>query len=1025
MNFSIKRTLVFWIAVLLFSGAKLSQAQKHVKKEALEAIKAEIPELMSNGDIPGMSVILIAGNEEYIWSFGYADVDQQRPVTPQTLFEIGSCSKAFTALGFTRLEQEGLLDLDDPVSKYLPWWEVSFEDSVVEVTLKQLLYHTSGIPWHTISKIPKAENIEGSALETTIRTLMGQELNELPGERYEYATIGYDVLALVMEKVTGQSFESYMQEILEELPFHSTTIGVPKDSTRMARGYRIGFLRPRAYEAPRYPGNNAAGYIISNAEDMALWLKFQMGLLASDLSPLLPLTHQRDETVPLHNMSAYARGWNISLNGKGGIYHAGANPNFTAHVTFRPQQQLGVIVLANSNSTHTSVIGTRVLRMLAGEEIEREFDPGDGNDQFYTGISVVLIIYNLLLVAFLVLVAVRVKNKKRSYERIGSASVVRLLKSILLLLPFVMAVYMLPEAMVHFSWDAIIVWSPGSLQMLLALLPVTVGFTLLVYAVSLIFPESDKYRKSAPQILLVSILSGLSNVLIIVMVTSVIDSDIKLHYLIMYYLLIIAMYLLGRRYVQINLIKLTRGLVYDLRIQLVDKIFSTSYQRFEKIARGRIYTALNDDVNTIGQSTNLFVTLVTSIITAVGAFVYLASIAFWATMLTILLVLTLSTIYYLAVQQTNPYFEAARDSRNAFMTLVNGMIDGFKEISLQRHKKMAYKGDVAESANVFREKTSTADIRFVNAFLIGESLLVMLLGMVSIGMLEVFPKIEYHTIMSFVIILLYLIGPINSILGSVPNLMNLRIAWNRVTAFTDEIPANLNLDQLPKPSFSGIHRLEVRDVEYTFDPEPGAREGFKVGPVNLTVEAGRILFIVGGNGSGKTTLAKLLLGLYKPDNGEVVIDGKSLKNYELSEYFSAVFAPPHLFEKLYLNEDKERPDEYIPDYLKKLDLTEKVSVINDRYTTLKLSGGQRKRLALLQCYMEDSPIYLFDEWAADQDPEYRRFFYRTLLPEMRRQGKIVIAITHDDHYFDVADCILKMNSGKPELYTENPALATS
>jgi ABC-type siderophore export system fused ATPase/permease subunit len=145
-----------------------------------------------------------------------------------------------------------------------------------------------------------------------------------------------------------------------------------------------------------------------------------------------------------------------------------------------------------------------------------------------------------------------------------------------------------------------------------------------------------------------------------------------------------------------------------------------------------------------------------------------------------------------------------------------------------------------------------------------------------------------------------------------------------------------------------------------------------------------------------------------------MINNEVVKGAQLSEYYSAIFSTAHIFKKVY-NIDLQQKSAEIARYLKMLHLDKKVSITGNKYSTIDLSGGQRKRLALLQCYLEDAPIYLFDEWAADQDPDYRNVFYRTLLPEMKRAGKIVIAITHDDHYFDVADKIFKMNFGKLDV----------
>ena len=1003
--------------ILTFSflvSHRISFSQEAKDSVLMKEIERDVLKAMDEGDIPGLSLVVVKGGQAIIKSYGYARLETNAPVRPTTLFELASCSKAFTALALTKLEQQQKIDLDRYVSEYLPWFRVTYQDSVVEATLRQVMHHTSGIPWSTIAKIPQGN--ADDALETTVRQLVGQELDELPGEEYQYATINYDILALIIETVTDQPFEEYLQEnVINPLNLKATSVGTPSDSAVMATGYKIGFLAPRAYDAPTYRGNNAAGYVISNAEDMARWLKLQMGLLEDSLYRRVSLTHQRDETVPLHDMAAYARGWEVSLDGTGEVFHRGLNPNFSSYVAMRADDQLGVVVLANSNSNYTDFLGDKLMKKLAGEKIEREYRPDDGLDKTYSSIFLACLLYILTVLGFIGKVLVDVAKGTRAYERVSRATLGRLMLPIALTVPFVGGVYWLPTALGNLTWELLLVWSPVSLVALIGALAVAVSISYLAYVLGTFFPHKSAYKRKVPVILLVSLLSGLANVAVIVMVTSVIGTDMKVAYLAGYYGLIVMVYLLGRKFVQVGLIKLTRNIVYDLQAHLINKIISTSYEKFEKIDRGRIYTALNDDVSTIGQSTNLLVTLITSVITAIGVFLYLASLAFWATVLTILLVVTISITYYFVSESTNPYFEKARDSRDVFMGLINGMIEGFKELSLHRSKKREYRDEVAASADEFRETSSVADIRFINAFLVGESSLVVLLGMVSIGMPVLFPHIELSTIMSFVIILLYLIGPVNAILDSVPVIMNIRIAWKRVNRFTEEIPANLDLDEAPEATAAVVEKIEAKGIGYRY-PEGDQQEAFGIGPIDLEIYRGELLFIIGGNGSGKTTLAKLLTGLYEPTEGKLLINHREVKGAQIGEYFSTVFSPAHLFKKLY-SIDTHGQQQELHDYLVRLNLTDKVEVINNEFSTINLSGGQRKRLALLQCYLEDSPVYLFDEWAADQDPEYRNFFYQTLLPEMKQLGKIVIAITHDDQYFDVADKVVKMNRGQLESYS--------
>jgi putative ATP-binding cassette transporter len=217
------------------------------------------------------------------------------------------------------------------------------------------------------------------------------------------------------------------------------------------------------------------------------------------------------------------------------------------------------------------------------------------------------------------------------------------------------------------------------------------------------------------------------------------------------------------------------------------------------------------------------------------------------------------------------------------------------------------------------------------------------------------------------------------------------------------------------PAAGGWDRLELKGVTHAYRGE-GEGENFILGPLDLTVRSGELIFIVGGNGSGKTTLAKLLVGLYVPEAGEIVLDGSPVKADNLEIYrshFSMVFSDFHLFESLLGMEDAALDGKSL-EYLIQLRLDQKVAVRDGRFSTTKLSQGQRKRLALLTAYLEGRPIYVFDEWAADQEPAFKHLFYRRLLLDLKVAGKTVFVITHDDRYFDVADRIIKLEYGQVE-----------
>jgi len=210
-----------------------------------------------------------------------------------------------------------------------------------------------------------------------------------------------------------------------------------------------------------------------------------------------------------------------------------------------------------------------------------------------------------------------------------------------------------------------------------------------------------------------------------------------------------------------------------------------------------------------------------------------------------------------------------------------------------------------------------------------------------------------------------------------------------------------------------FENLELVNVMHSYHRETEDSH-FELGPINLRFRPGELVFLVGGNGSGKSTLAKIITGLYVPESGEIRIDGKPVTDANRDDYrqlFSAVFVDFYLFENL-LGIHSRNVDEQAKTYLDQLHLSHKVKVKDGVLSTTAVSQGQRKRLALLTAYLEDRAFYLFDEWAADQDPLFKDVFYTQLLPELKARGKTVLVISHDDKYFDVADRIIKLDYGK-------------
>ncbi len=345
----------------------------------MDAINKLVERTMDKSDVPGISIVLVSGNQSMYMNYGYSNVDEHITTNADTYYELGSMSKAFTALGILLLEDEGKLSLTDPVTKYLPWLQVYFKgiydgkvmDEKVDLTIANLLYHTSGIPFYTIGEIP--EGISDEMLEKTVRNLDGIYLDYYPGERFQYASINYDVLGLIIQIITGQNYEKFIQEqILNPLGLNHTYL-FHNDAFQngvMATGYKLAFFDIETYNAPVYRGNTPAGYIISNSIDMERWLKIQMGQIEvpEQLSRVIDRSHIGDISVPTQGNYYYAGGWNVNIKGND-IQHGGSNPNFSSMIIIKPDSELGICILTNLNSNAAEYLAYNILNIIEGKDI--------------------------------------------------------------------------------------------------------------------------------------------------------------------------------------------------------------------------------------------------------------------------------------------------------------------------------------------------------------------------------------------------------------------------------------------------------------------------------------------------------------------------------------------------------------------------------------------------------------------------------------------------------------------------------
>ncbi|MBW7453339.1 cyclic peptide export ABC transporter [Paenibacillus sepulcri] len=1026
---SIWMILVVFLLVPTIAGPAAAAA-------ANESAAAELPDgyerqldswiqkQQKEGKIPGLSVVVVKDDQPvYKKSFGYSNRETKQSVTEQTLFEIGSNSKAFTALAVYQLAGEGVIDLNEPVSTYLPWFQMKYKgehdgqliNGAVDITLEQLLHHSSGIPFETIKDIPVTDDED--ALEQTVRTLLNHPLASYPGEQFEYATINYDILGLIIQEVTNQSFEQYADSHILK-PFgldHTYLFRQEAAQQGMAEGYKLGFLRPVQYDAPMYRGNTPAGYFISNAEDMEKWLRIQMGTSAleqADQDTVLR-THEPNRSVaPSSDGSSYAGGWEVYQSGEGEISHDGSNPNFSSFLVFRPHEGLGVAVLANLNSSYTSVMGQGIMDILQGKK------PADNAQDMYKSLDVfaffvILLMLPLIVVTlyFIVLSAARIYKKKRRLEKHAARRIGIPLASLAFILVSGYCLYQIPDVLFSgLSWDFVKVWAPASLIVAIgAVMSAIILFCVYLTLVS-VFPER-RDRNFFPLILL-SIASGFGNAMIIFIVNEALNRTGQSGSgLFLYFALGIVIYVMGQKFVRTRLITLTNNLIADKRIELLDKILNTPYEKIERLESEKIQTTLNNDTEAISNHAATLITGLTDSITLLCCLVYLGILNVYGLLISIAVMLVAAGLYYVAGRSANKLWEQTRNIQNTFFRYINDLTGGYKELRLGSAKREHFRADMQESIGDYKDKRIRGGLKFANVFIIGELLFTLVIGAVTFLFPILFEQVQSHSLRNYVFVFLYMTGPVNSILNAIPHAVQLRISWKRIKAFIahlTEIEAGKERTEGEVVQSGGL-QIELKDVEYEYRGENG--ESFRVGPIDCKFHSGEIVFITGGNGSGKSTLAKLITGLYACEKGEIFVNNQVIGQEELGELYSAIFSDYYLFTKIYGIDCASKEDE-IDTYLKLLRIDEKLQIQDGEFSTTKLSTGQRKRLALLINYLEDKPICLFDEWAADQDPEFRQFFYTELLPQFKSKGKCVIAITHDDRYFHMADKLIKMERGE-------------
>ncbi|MGX8891291.1 multidrug ABC transporter permease/ATP-binding protein [Enterobacter cloacae] len=458
---------------------------------------------------------------------------------------------------------------------------------------------------------------------------------------------------------------------------------------------------------------------------------------------------------------------------------------------------------------------------------------------------------------------------------------------------------------------------------------------------------------------------------------------------------------------QLALTALGHHFVFRLRSEFIKRILDTQVERVEQLGSASLLAGLTSDVRAITIAFVRLPELVQGIILTVGSAAYLAWLS--SKMLAVTALWITITIWggFLLVSRVYKNMAVLRETEDKLYNDYQTVLEGRKELTLNRERaEHIFNNLYIPDAREYRHHIIRADTFHLSAVNWSNIMMLGAIGLVF-WMANSLGWADTNVAATYSLTLLFLRTPLLSAVGALPTLLSAQVAFNKLKKF-DLAPFKA---EFPRPqAFPNWQTLELRNVTFRYQDNT-----FSVGPVNLTIHRGELLFLIGGNGSGKSTLAMLLTGLYQPQSGDILLDGRALSEEKPEDYrklFSAVFTDVWLFDQLLGPEGQQANPALVEKWLAHLQMSHKLELQDGKILNLKLSKGQKKRVALLLALAEERDIILLDEWAADQDPHFRREFYQVLLPLMQAMGKTIFAISHDDHYFIHADRLLEMRDGK-------------
>jgi putative ATP-binding cassette transporter len=510
---------------------------------------------------------------------------------------------------------------------------------------------------------------------------------------------------------------------------------------------------------------------------------------------------------------------------------------------------------------------------------------------------------------------------------------------------------------------------------------------------------------SMPKLLFMSSVGGMSNASILAAINTGVQDTSGGHppglWAASLFLIALFLFMRAQQFVTITATAEIEAIIHKLRVRLMDLIRRSELLEIDKIGRSRIVAAVTSDTAILTQASNMLCFTVQGAVLIFFVGLYVAYLSIVAFLLTVVIVSGAATIFHYKNRRLSEQKgESAAWERRLFDRLTD-FLDGFKEVRLNAARSEDLFNDAMEVSKTAANIKIRTQAETFKMIVTSQISMYILLGAVVFVAPNLSDTLGGASIAKTTTALLFVVGACFGLVQSIPILLNANGSADRIDRLEQALQTTLVVRErraivAPKR----FERIEVRNIEFRYT-DKFSDTVFKIGPIDFTLQSGELVFITGGNGSGKSTFLRVFSGLYPPDSGTVLLDGRPVTDANRDEYrglMSAIFFDYHLFQRLYGIPDADPAE--VGQLLTQFRLADKTSLTNGEFRTLDLSGGQRRRLALIVSLLEKRPIMLLDEWTAEQDPEFRRKFYDELLPEMMRAGATIVVITHDDRYLD-------------------------